>query len=54
MNISEMWPMTNIQVMGVRKGHPQTSELITDKFMFQIKAKLLQLKLIHIFARAIL
>ena len=36
MNISEMWPMSNIQVIGVRKGHPQTNELITDKVMFQI------------------
>ena len=39
MNISEMWPMSNIQVIGVRKGHPQTNELITDKVMFQILKK---------------
>ena len=31
MHISEMWPMSNIQVIGVRKGHPQTNELIMDK-----------------------
>ena len=35
MHISEMWPMSNIQVIGVRKGHPQTNEL---KFIYSVKA----------------
>ena len=31
MNISEMRPMSNIQVMGVQKGHPKINELMKDK-----------------------
>ena len=37
MHISKMLPMSNIQVIGVRKGHPQTNEL---KFIYSEKAKI--------------
>ena len=37
MNISEMWPMSNIQVIGVWKGHPQINEFIKDNHVSDSK-----------------
>ena len=37
MNISEMWPVSNIQVIGVWKGHPQINEFIKDNHVSDSK-----------------